>query len=113
MMILIYINGCRCFPVSVIRYLLQRLLLFLPEVQSYPQPFVCKRYLLSWHPDLLYGLHPWIRLIVGQPRSGKSQYAVKIAFDIKAENDRIQKKLDEGKLKENELMTLSDARKSC
>jgi zona occludens toxin len=50
-----------------------------------------------------------IYLIVGQPRSGKSQYAVKIAFDIKAENDRIQKKLDDGKeLKENELMTLSD-----
>ncbi|MEG0444152.1 MAG: zonular occludens toxin domain-containing protein, partial [Carnobacterium sp.] len=50
-----------------------------------------------------------IYLIVGQPRSGKSQFAVKTAFDIKDENDRIQKKLDEGKeLKENELMTLQD-----
>lgn len=50
-----------------------------------------------------------IYLIVGQPRSGKSQFAVKTAFDIKDENDRIQKKLDEGKeLKENELMELSD-----
>lgn len=50
-----------------------------------------------------------IYLLVGQPRSGKTQYAVKIAFDQQAENDRIQKKIDDGKeLKENELMTLSD-----
>lgn len=50
-----------------------------------------------------------IYLIVGQPRSGKSQYAVKRAFEIKAENERIQKKLDDGKeLKEDELMTLQD-----
>lgn len=50
-----------------------------------------------------------IYLIVGQPRSAKSQYAVKISFDIHEENQRIQKKIDEGKeLKENELMALSD-----
>lgn len=50
-----------------------------------------------------------IYLLVGQPRSGKTQYAVKLAFDQKAENERIQKKLDDGKeLNEDELMTLSD-----
>lgn len=50
-----------------------------------------------------------IYLLVGQPRSGKSQYAVKIAFDIDEQNKKIQKKLDEGKeLKEDELMELQD-----
>ncbi len=50
-----------------------------------------------------------IYLIVGQPRSGKSQYAVKTAFDIQDKNIKIQKKLDEGKeLKEDELMALQD-----
>ena len=32
-----------------------------------------------------------IYLIVGQPRSGKSQYAVKTAFDIQDKNIKIQK----------------------
>ena len=50
-----------------------------------------------------------IYLIVGQPRSAKSQYAVKISFDINDQNNRIQKKLDEGKeLKDDELMPLPD-----
>ena len=50
-----------------------------------------------------------IYLIVGQPRSGKSQYAVKVAFDIHDENLRIQKKLDDGKdLADKELMQNKD-----
>ena len=51
-----------------------------------------------------------IYLIVGQPRSGKSQYAVKTAFDIQDKNIKIQKKLDEGKeLKEDELMAINES----
>lgn len=50
-----------------------------------------------------------IYLIVGQPRSGKSQYAVKLAFDIDEANKKIQKKVDEGKeLTEKELMAMPD-----
>lgn len=38
-----------------------------------------------------------IRLIVGKPRSGKSQYAVKLILDQVALNRKYQKKLDQGK----------------
>ncbi|PVZ83144.1 hypothetical protein C9426_27295 [Serratia sp. S1B] len=38
-----------------------------------------------------------IYLIVGQPRSGKTQYAVKVAFDIHEQNEKIQQKIDSGK----------------